>query len=86
MAKKLNDVEPKEMDNEETTERMYFLSKSLKRDSRYLVTAAVALVILIGVMIVFTGIFYASMDLWGTITPIESDIVSCDEFWVDQGT
>jgi len=89
--KKLED----EMDDVTTTERMYFLSKSLKRDSRYLVTAAVALVILIGVMIVFTGIFYASMDLWGTITHIETGWTSddlldqqipCDEFWMDTRT
>lgn len=89
MPEKLNDEGLEVMDERDdaaTTEQMYFLTKSLKRNSRYLVTAAGALVILIGIMIVFTGIFYAQMDLWGTITHLESDVVNCDEFWIDQAT
>ncbi len=81
---KLNDEDLNEMDDESTTERMYFLSKSLKRDSRYLAPAFTLLVVMLGVMIMFTVIFYASMDLWGTITYIPD--VSCDEFWVDPTT
>ena len=83
---KLNDEDLKEMDDEATTERMYMLAKSLKRDTRYLAPAFTVLVVLIGVMIMFTVIFYAQMDLWGTITFIESDVVNCDEFWIDTAT
>ena len=36
MSKKLDIEEVSEMDDEATTERMYFLTKSLKRDSRFL--------------------------------------------------
>ena len=98
MPEKLNDEGLEVMDERDdaaTTEQMYFLTKSLKRNSRYLVTAAGALVILIGIMIVFTGIFYAQMDLWGTITHIETGWTSddlldqqipCDEFWMDTRT
>ena len=83
---KLNDEDLKEMDDKSTTERMYLLSKSLKRDTRYLGPAFTIFVVLIGVMIMFTVIFYASIDLWGTITFVESDEVNCDEFWIDQST
>lgn len=70
MSKKLDIEEVSEMDDEATTERMYFLTKSLKRDSRFLGTAIIAFVILVGLMILFTYSFYDDMAIFGTLTEL----------------
>lgn len=74
MPKELND-DSKENDDIPTTEMMYFLTKSFKRDSRALTAATGALICLVAMMVMFTFLFYATMDNYGTITQV--DEVDC---------
>ena len=60
--------DPKESDDEDipTTELMYFLTRSMKRDSRYLGTAVIAFLIIVGFTILFTLTFYTEASQFGT--------------------
>ena len=68
MSKESDNVDPKESDDEDipTTELMYFLTRSMKRDSRFLGTAVGAFLIIVGFTILFTFTFYNDLPQFGT--------------------